>query len=190
MAKEGVPLLVLYFLLPGPFPRAPWVPVSNLSFHFWTECWWSHTKTYSWAFCLHPHQAPQAGPPAPLLTPAARHTHACPDAYSISLPWRTQRAAQPCATNKNLFYNEHYFFFFLTIYLVALGLSCSMWDLAPWPGIKPRPPASTAPSLSHWTTTEVPERNLDSTKLLFRSVKGVESQHIKTNKVLPLIGPS
>ena len=91
------------------------------------------------------------------LTPAAHHTHACPDAYSISLPWRTQRAAQPCATNKNLFYNEHsFFFFFLTMYLVALCLSCSMWALAPWPGIKPRPPALGARSVSHWTTREVP----------------------------------
>ena len=33
--------------------------------------------------------------------------------------------------------------------------SCHMWDLIPWPGIKPRPPALGAWSLSHWTTTEV-----------------------------------
>ena len=82
------------------------------------------------------------------LTPAAHNAHTCPDAYSISLPWRTQRASQPCATNKNLFYNEHSFFFFLAIYLVALGLSCSMWDLVPWPGIKPRPPTLGAQSPS------------------------------------------
>ena len=31
-------------------------------------------------------------------------------------------------------------------------LSCSMWDLVPWPGIKPGPPALGAQSLSHWTT--------------------------------------
>ena len=71
-------------------------------------------------------------------------------------------------------------FFILTIYLVVLGLSCStqalqslwkhmesfscgswtlicgMWDLVPWPGIKPWPPALGAWSLSHWTTREVP----------------------------------
>ena len=35
-------------------------------------------------------------------------------------------------------------------------LSCSMWDLIPQPGIKPRPPALAAWSLSHWTTGEVP----------------------------------
>ena len=37
-----------------------------------------------------------------------------------------------------------------------VGLSCGMWDLAPWPGIKPRAPALGAQSLSHWTIREVP----------------------------------
>ena len=36
-------------------------------------------------------------------------------------------------------------------------LSCGMWDLPPWPGIKPRPPALGAWRLSHWTTREVSE---------------------------------
>ena len=35
------------------------------------------------------------------------------------------------------------------------GLSCSMWDLVSCSGIKPRPPALGAQSLSHWTTREV-----------------------------------
>ena len=72
-------------------------------------------------------------------------------------------------------------FFFLTIYLVVLGLSCGtqdfpslwqhieslncgsrtlscgMWALVPWPGIEPWPPALGAWSLSHWTTKEVPD---------------------------------
>ena len=58
------------------------------------------------------------------------------------------------------------FFFFLNIYLfiwlllvlvVACGIfSCGMWDLVPWPGIEPGPPALGAQSLSHWTTREVP----------------------------------
>ena len=30
----------------------------------------------------------------------------------------------------------------------------SMWDLVPWPGIEPRPPALGTQSLSHWTTRE------------------------------------
>ena len=34
--------------------------------------------------------------------------------------------------------------------------SCGMWDLVPWPGIDPRPPALGARSLSHWITREVP----------------------------------
>ena len=36
-------------------------------------------------------------------------------------------------------------------------LSYSMWDLVPWPGIGPGPPALRAQNLSHWTTREVPE---------------------------------
>ena len=35
-------------------------------------------------------------------------------------------------------------------------LSCGMWDLVPWPRIKPRPPALGAWSLSHWTNRGVP----------------------------------
>ena len=34
-----------------------------------------------------------------------------------------------------------------------------MWDLVPWPGMEPRPPALGAWGLSHWTTKEVPRRN-------------------------------
>ena len=34
----------------------------------------------------------------------------------------------------------------------TLSLHCSMWDLAPWPGIRSGPSASGAQSLSPWTT--------------------------------------
>ena len=51
----------------------------------------------------------------------------------------------------------------LFIYLATPGLGCStqdlcwgMWDLVPWLGIEPRPPALGAQSLTHWTTREVP----------------------------------
>ena len=44
------------------------------------------------------------------------------------------------------------------IYLVVSGLSCGMWDLVPWPGIKPRPLALGAQSLSHCTTRKVPSK--------------------------------
>ena len=52
------------------------------------------------------------------------------------------------------------FFFFWrkkkSIYLAALGLSCLMWVLVPWPGIEPRVTAMEAWSLNHWTTREAP----------------------------------
>ena len=35
-----------------------------------------------------------------------------------------------------------------------------MWDLVPKLGIEPRPPASRAWSLSHWTTREVPQSSI------------------------------
>ena len=47
---------------------------------------------------------------------------------------------------------------YIYIYIAALGLSYSMWDLVPWPGIEPGPPALGAWSLSHWTTREVPPK--------------------------------
>ena len=47
-------------------------------------------------------------------------------------------------------------FFFNYFYLTMLGLSCSVWDLVPWPGNEPGPPALGAQRLSHRPTTEVP----------------------------------
>ena len=38
----------------------------------------------------------------------------------------------------------------------VLGLSCGIWGVVPWPGIKPSPPALGTWSLSYWTTREVP----------------------------------
>ena len=35
--------------------------------------------------------------------------------------------------------------------LCCIMQDLGMWDLVPWPGIKPRPPALWAWSLSHWT---------------------------------------
>ena len=47
-------------------------------------------------------------------------------------------------------------FIILFIYLLAaLCPRCSMWDLVPWSGIEPRPPALVGGSLSHWTSREV-----------------------------------
>ena len=62
------------------------------------------------------------------------------------------------------------FFFLILLYLfgcarsspqhvgssvVACKLSWSLWDLVPWPGMKPRPSASGARNLSPWITSEV-----------------------------------
>ena len=44
--------------------------------------------------------------------------------------------------------------FFAFLYLAVPGLSCSMRDLVPCPGIEPGPPALGAWSLSPWTTRE------------------------------------
>ena len=47
---------------------------------------------------------------------------------------------------------------FIFIYLFGcVSLGYSMWDLVPWPGIKPGPPALEAWTLSFWTTREVPK---------------------------------
>ena len=52
---------------------------------------------------------------------------------------------------------------YVFIYLTALGLgcsmrtlSCSMWALAPWPGIEPGPPALGLQNISHWTMSDNP----------------------------------
>ena len=44
--------------------------------------------------------------------------------------------------------------FFAFLYLAVPGLSCSIRDLVPHPGIEPGPPALGAWSLSPWTTRE------------------------------------
>ena len=86
------------------------------------------------------------------------------------LPWR---GTQICLTASSV---VGALIFLLHIYLAALGFSCStqdlwssaagaifsccMWDLAPWTGIKLRPPALGVQGLSHWTSREVPRRNV------------------------------
>ena len=52
-------------------------------------------------------------------------------------------------------------------YLVALDLSCGMWDLVPWPGIESRSLTLEARSLSQWTTKEVPNFISNSCNVLF-----------------------
>ena len=52
----------------------------------------------------------------------------------------------------------------------AASFNCSIWDLVPWPGIKPWPPALGAQSLSHWATREVPNFGLILTLVLVNSL--------------------
>ena len=40
------------------------------------------------------------------------------------------------------------------IYLNALDLSSGRWELSPWPGFQPRPPALGKWSVSYWTNRE------------------------------------
>ena len=78
-----------------------------------------------------------------------------------------------------------------SIFIVACGIfRWGMWDLVPWPGIKPRSPALGAWSLCHCTTREVPWENilkLISLFLLFhREESGscigslIRTEHVKT----------
>ena len=83
-------------------------------------------------------------------------------------------------------------------------LNCCMWDLVPWPGIKPRTLALGAQSFSQWTTREVPQlstflsllpayRNLGDKKPLFPSSLSQEladySLKVKSALWLFLYGP-
>ena len=89
-------------------------------------------------------------------------------ALCCSFSWLSSIPLYICTS---LLFLIFYFLIYLLIYLAVSGLSChmrrifscgmgtlscNMWDLAPWPGIKPRPPVLEAWSLSHWTTREVP----------------------------------
>ena len=44
-------------------------------------------------------------------------------------------------------------------------LSCGMWDLVPWLGIKPRPPVFGVQNLSHWITKQVSVCVLDMNRI-------------------------
>ena len=71
-----------------------------------------------------------------------------------------------CMGHIDFFFFNIYLFIWLHRVLVAargiflaacrIFLAACMWDLVPWPGIKPGPPALGARSLNHWTTREVP----------------------------------
>ena len=72
--------------------------------------------------------------------------------WYVSLSSSTETKAPHSGGGWRLFFFNIYFLF---IYLAALGLSCSMWDLVPQPGVEPVPTALGVWSLSHWTPREV-----------------------------------
>ena len=61
-----------------------------------------------------------------------------------------------------------------------------MWDLVPWPGIKPRPPVFGVQNLSHWTTKQVPMCVLDM-NLITKFLLSAKSWRPILN--LPILGP-
>ena len=47
------------------------------------------------------------------------------------------------------------------LFIEACGIfSYGMWDVVPWPGIKPKAPSIDYGPLSHWTTNDVPHNLL------------------------------
>ena len=78
------------------------------------------------------------------------------------------------AAEVRFFFNIYLFIWLFCVLVEACGIfnllqtsaacgifSCSVWDLVPWPGIKPRPPALGTQNPSHWTTWEIPQQKLD-----------------------------
>ena len=64
--------------------------------------------------------------------------------------------------------------------------SCGMWNLVPWPGIEPGPPALGVRSLSHWTR-EV----LTSTSVQPHMVeKNNSKKSFKAPSLIPLVNPT
>ena len=56
----------------------------------------------------------------------------------------------------NCLTNPSDFVCFLNIYLLGCTVfSCGVWDLFPWPGSEPWPPALGAQSFNHWTTRKI-----------------------------------
>ena len=88
----------------------------------------------------------------------------------------------------------YFFWFWIYFYLLiwmclvlvaALGifdLHWGMWDLVPWPGMEPAPPALEAWSLSHWTIREVPGLcHLDAQVLCLNQISTPMVQIFKGN---------
>ena len=61
-----------------------------------------------------------------------------------------------------------------------------MWDLVPWPGIEPGPPALGAQILRQWITREVPEFPIFDG--IANTTKAIDTGYNGFRKVIALIG--
>ena len=122
-------------------------------------------------FCEHQQADRSSVGPAPRDCVGPRNTQSC-------FSWRHSKTKASLGPQISLLilawgFPSSFFFFLIFIHLfiwlhrvfvAACGIfvvacrifSCGMWDLVPWPGIKPGPPALGGRSLNCWTTREVP----------------------------------
>ena len=73
----------------------------------------------------------------------------------------------------------------LTFVAVCETLSCDMWDLVPWSGIEPGPPAWGTQSLSYWTTREVPPSSDTASVVLLAATWTPWLEYLVTGRSLP-----
>ena len=85
-------------------------------------------------------------------------------------------------TRLAVFFKKKFFFLIWLCQVLVVDLqsslwahgifNCVMWNLIPWPGIKPRPPPLRTQSVSHWTTREIPRLVIFT--LNFHGVQGFQ----------------
>ena len=93
--------------------------------------------------------------PIPVFLPGKSHRQRSLAGYS---PWDCKESGMTERLSTHLFTELHQVLG-VAGRILRCGtptLSCSMWDLVPWPGIKPVPPQLGVWCLKHWTTREVP----------------------------------
>ena len=83
-------------------------------------------------------------------------THEAHVHFEVSGIWFKQFPIFSGKLTEIIYFIQLKIFKYTCICLATLGLSCGIWDLVPWAGIKPGSPALGVQSLSHWTTREVP----------------------------------
>ena len=102
---------------------------------------------------------PKTPPSKHVSPPFSKHVSHV-EAYSL-LQWLPHLSLISSHASPHLFVSDCHASFSKNIliyfmYLSVLGLSCSIWNLASWPGIEPRPPELGTLSLSPCTTREAP----------------------------------